>query len=79
MGTISLRYKVAAWSSSQSLRLPSTWQTRLTLGANPQNKQMGEHTSGGGTGERRRDKQLPWMVQAAKKADRESCSCSRQG
>lgn len=47
MGTISLRYKVAAWSSKQSPRLPSTWQTRLTLGANPQNKPMGEHTSGG--------------------------------
>lgn len=32
-----------------------------------------------GREETRRDKQLPWMARAAKLADGESCSCSRQG
>lgn len=67
--------EVTGWLSE----VPHTWHTGLTLGLNPQSKQMGEHTSGSWDWKGGGDKQLPGLVQAAEQADGGSCSCSRQG
>lgn len=60
--------------------MPHTWHTGLTLGLNPQSKQMGEHTSGSWDWKGGGDKQLPgWLRQPSRLMEEVALAADRDG